>query len=97
MHIGRTELLGVLRLEIHGAHHALLARPAGIREEDVDQRADDVQVLRVRQVVQEDEYERGVCPPADGVPDLRGLHRSEERRVGKEGRCAGWREPWRET
>ena len=50
--VRRAELLD-LGLEIHRPHRALRARAARVRQVDVDQRRHDVQVLRVRQVVQE--------------------------------------------
>ena len=64
--VRRAELLDV-GLEVHRAHHALLSRPARVREVDVDERRDDVQVLRVRQVVEEREDEQRVRPPEHAV------------------------------
>src|SRR5690606_2643565 len=48
-----TELFRVLGLEVHGAHDTNLPGPIGVGEVYVGQRDDDVQVLGVRQVVQE--------------------------------------------
>src|SRR4029079_16868050 len=62
--VRRAELLD-LRLEIHVAHDALLSRPTRVRQVDVDERRYDVQMLRVRQVVQERENEQRVHPPED--------------------------------
>ena len=73
-HVGRAEVLGVLGLEIHGAHDAHRPRAGGVGEPDVGQRRDDVQVLGVRQVVEEDEDQQRVRPEAGdpaGVGDRR--------------------------
>jgi hypothetical protein len=64
--IAGAELLGVFVFEIHRAHRANNARPARVREEDVDQRCEDVQVLREGEIVREVENEQCVPPPADG-------------------------------
>ena len=53
-----------LGLEVHRTHHADLARAAGVAEPDIDQRADDVQVLGVRQEVEEAEDQQRVQPEA---------------------------------
>ena len=62
--VARAELLDV-GLEVHVAHGALRARPARVREEHVDERRRDVQVLGVRQVVEEGEDEQRVRPPEE--------------------------------
>ena len=65
--IGRTELLDALRLEIEKANHSLRPRPLRIREVDVGNRRHDVQMLRVRQVVEKAEHQQRVRPPEHAV------------------------------
>jgi hypothetical protein len=65
--VAHAELLGGLVLEVHVPHHPHLPRPARVREVGVGERDDDVQVLRVRQVVEEPEHAERVSPPAEGV------------------------------
>src|SRR6185369_5251755 len=60
--VGGTKLLDV-RLEIHRPHGADLPWSARVREENVDQRGHDVQVLRVWQIVEENQNEERVGPP----------------------------------
>jgi hypothetical protein len=63
--VAGAELLGRLVLEVHEAHHAHLSGPARVRQVDVGQRHEHVQVLGVRQEVDEAEHQHGVRPPAD--------------------------------
>ncbi len=65
-HVGRAEDLR-LGLEIHRLHRPHGSRPAGVGEEGVGERDDDVQVLGVRQVVEEGQDEERVRPPAHAV------------------------------
>ncbi len=61
------ELLDILRLEIEETNHALRAGPLRVREIDVRNRRDDVQVLRERQIVEKCEHEQCMRPPEHGV------------------------------
>jgi hypothetical protein len=69
--VRRSERLDV-RLEIHVPHHPLLPRAARVGEVHVDERRDDVEVLRVRQIVQEDEDQQRMHPPEHVVARVRG-------------------------
>ena len=82
LHVVGAELLDV-GLEVHGAHDALLPRSAGVREEHVEQRRHHVQVLGVRQVVQEEEHEQDVCPPVDVGHRGRGARRDPGQHSGE--------------
>src|SRR4029077_4832579 len=69
--IARAERIG-LGLEVHRPHRGALAVRARVREVDVDERRDNVQVLRVRQIVEKDQNEKDVRPPKKSLRVLSG-------------------------
>ena len=93
--VRRAELLDV-GLEIHGTHRGAFTLPACVREEDVEQRRHDVQMLRVREIVEEGEHQQCMRPPAHAVrnPCAAGAQtaESQSQSVGNDprlGQCAG--------
>ncbi len=74
----RRAELRVLGLEIHRLHRAARARTARVREVDVEQRRHDVQVLRVRQIIQEGQDQQHVRPPETGRERGRIGHRRRD-------------------
>src|SRR5438270_11307942 len=81
------------RVEEGAEGRPLPARPRERSVEDVEDRADDEDAGAepveedLVSVLEEDEHGRG-----DAEADAEGRQRSEERRVGKEWRCRGWRD-----
>ncbi len=69
-----AELLGVRALEVHRTHRADHPRTTRVREVGVRERRDDVQVLGVRQVVQEAQDQQRVGPPGEVVQQHRRRH-----------------------
>ncbi len=78
--VGRAELLHTFCLEIEKGDGALRRQPLRVREVDVGNGADDVEMLGVREVVEEREQKDRMSPPTGVVRDrsARRIHSRED-------------------
>src|SRR5690606_22370482 len=74
-HVRSAYELRILVFEVHRRHDADLTRAARVGQEGIGERRDDVQMLGVRQVVQEHQDDQRVYPEIDCVPDTRDFRR----------------------